>query len=36
MNNQINKLLLDLADKVDVLQPFQIKAELIRILQINS
>ena len=36
MNNQINKLLLDLAEKVDVLQPFQIKAELIRILQINS
>ena len=28
--------ILDLAEKVDVLQPFQVKAELIRILQLNS
>jgi hypothetical protein len=36
MNEEINKLLLDLAEKVDVLQPFQVKAELIRILQLNN
>jgi hypothetical protein len=36
MNNQLNKELLDLADKVDILQPFQIKAEIIRIIQNNS
>ena len=33
MNNQLNKELLDLADKVDILQ---IKAEIIRIIQNNS
>ena len=36
MNSEINKLLLDLAEKVDVLQPFQIKAEIIKIIQDNS
>jgi hypothetical protein len=36
MNKEINKLLLDLAEKVDVLQPFQIKAEIIKIIQDNS
>ena len=32
MNEETKKEILDLAEKVDVLQPFQIKAELIRIL----
>ena len=36
MNEETKKTILDLAEKVDVLQPFQIKAELIRILQLNS
>ena len=35
MNNEINKLLLDLAEKVDYLQPFQIKAEIIRIMNLK-
>ena len=36
MNDETKKAILDLAEKVDVLQPFQLKAELMRILQINS
>tara|TARA_B100000287_G_scaffold426923_1_gene475640 strand:+ start:275 stop:385 length:111 start_codon:yes stop_codon:yes gene_type:complete len=36
MNEETKKAILDLAEKVDVLQPFQLKAELMRILQINS
>jgi len=35
-NLEINQLLLDLAEKVDVLQPFQIKAELIRIISLDK
>ena len=35
-NHEINQLLLDLAEKVDVLQPFQIKAQLIRIINLDK
>ena len=35
-NLEINQLLLDLAEKVDVLQPFQIKSELIRIISLDK
>tara|TARA_B100001778_G_scaffold330354_1_gene332691 strand:+ start:490 stop:603 length:114 start_codon:yes stop_codon:yes gene_type:complete len=33
MNEETKRAILDLAEKVDVLQPFQVKAELIRIIQ---
>jgi hypothetical protein len=36
MNEETQKAILDLAEKVDVLQPFQIKAELIRLLQLGE
>ena len=35
-NLEINQLLLDLAEKVDVLQKFQIKAEIIRIMNLDK
>lgn len=36
MNEETKRAILDLAEKVDVLQPFQVKAELIRIIQTSD